>query len=439
MVNAAPPYRPLEDVSGTQPVRAAATEPPPPPQPSRVSRGWVVAVAIGILIALRVVVVAIAIVSPDAAGPRDAFLVDAGRYHEIAEHAGRPYQAFDVEYPPVTLAFIEAVNGPTRSDTARNVAIASLLLDVAVAGALAWGWGRRVAVVYLALGLPFLLLPFVYFRVDLLSVALAVWGLALVRRNRPVAGGVLFALAVFAKLWPLALLPWFVVHRKWRALATTVATGAIGAALWFAWSGTDGVAQVVTFRHARGWQIESLLGGFAHLVTDAPTRIESGAVRVGDSPAWASAVLGVVIVALVSWIWVRAAHARDRSVQLADGLVPLTAICVVLLCSPLLSPQYLIWLMPFAAIAWTPGRPMPTVLVVVATMLTMWLATGYVDLTNGQLGAELLLVARNLTLVTIVVLGFAATRTGLASRRPGTHALPAAFPTTRGAEPVVPV
>jgi hypothetical protein len=426
MVNAATPYRPLEHISGTEPLRAVASEPPQASRTSWISSAGVVAVAIGILIALRIIVVAIAIVSPDAAGPRDAFLVDAGRYHEIAEHSGRPYQSFAVEFPPVTLAFIEAVNGPTRSDTARNLGIASVLLDVAVAGALAWGWGRRVAVVYLVLGLPFLLLPFVYFRVDLLSVAMAVWGLALVRRNRLVAGGALFALAVFAKLWPLALLPWFVVHRKWRALATAIVTGAVGAAAWFAWSRTDGIAQVITFRHARGWQIESLLGGFAHLVTDAPTRIESGAVRVGDSPGWASAVLGVVIVVLVGCIWVRSVHARDRSVQLADGVVPLTAVCVVLLCSPLLSPQYLIWLLPFAAIAWTPGRPMPTILVVVATMLTMWLATGYVDLTNGQIGPELLLVARNLTLVTIVVLGFAATRAGTASRRQGTRALPAA-------------
>jgi hypothetical protein len=425
MVNAAPPYRPLESTSVTEPLRAAS-ESHGVSRSSRTSSSRVVAVAIGVLIALRIVVVAIAVVSPKDAGPPDAFLADAGRYREIAEHAGRPYQAFDVEFPPVTLAFIEAVNGPTRSDTARNVAIASVLLDVAVAGALAWGWGRRIAVVYLVIGLPFLLLPFVYFRVDLLSVAMAVWGLALARRSRLVAGGALFALAVFAKLWPLALLPWFVVHRKWRALATTVATGAIGATAWFAWSGTDGVAQVVTFRHARGWQVESLLGGFAHLVTDAPTRIESGAVRVGSSPGWASAVLGVVLVALVSGIWVRSVHARDRSVQLADGVVPLTAICVVLLCSPLLSPQYLMWLMPFAAIAWTPGRPMPTILVVVATMLTMWLATGYVDLTNGRVGAELLLVARNLTLVAIVVLGFAATKAGGAARRQGTHALPAA-------------
>jgi hypothetical protein len=424
MVNTAPPYRPLEHVSGTEPVRAVASDPAPASRRLRWPSAWVV--AIGILIALRIVVVAIAIVSPDNAGPRDAFLVDAGRYHEIAEHAGRPYQAFDVEYPPVTLAFIEAVNGPTRSETARNIAIASLLLDVAVAAALAWGWGRRVAVVYLVLGLPFLLLPFVYFRVDLLSVAMAVWGLALVRRHRSIAGGALLALAVFSKLWPLAVLPWLVVHRKWRALATTVAAGAAGTAAWFAWSGTDGVAQVITFRHARGWQVESLVGGFAHLATDAPTRIESGAVRVGDSPGWASAVLGVVIVVLVSWIWVRAVHARDRSVHLADGIVPLTAICVVLLCSPLLSPQYLVWLTPFAAIAWTPGRPMPTILVVVATMMTMWLATGYVDLTNGHVGAELLLVARNVTLVAIVGLGFAATRAGSESRRRGTHALPAA-------------
>ena len=288
--------------------------------------------------------------------------------------------------------------------------MASLVLDLSIATALAWGWGRNAAIAYLVLGLPFLVLPFVYFRIDFLAVALALWGLALVRRNRQIAGGVLLALAIFAKVWPLALLPWFIVQRKWRALTTTLLVAAIGGMLWCAWSDTNGIMQVITFRHARGWQIESLIGGISRLVIDQPAHIESGAVRVGRVPWWASAALGTAIVVLVSWIWLRAKRSPNRSVHVRDGIVPLTAICIVVLCSPLFSPQYLLWLTPFAAIAWTRRRSAATTLIAIAVILTVLLAAGYVDLTNGHTGAETLLIARNFTLLAVVALGFRETR-----------------------------
>jgi hypothetical protein len=378
---------------------------------------WRVILLVALLIGVRVAVVAVAVVSPADAGPTAAFWADAARYHQIADHAGEPYRDFAVEYPPVTLALIEAVNGPDRRATADHLAVASLLLELAVVAALAFGWGRIAAIAYLVLGLPFLLLPFVYFRIDLLSVALALWGLALVRRGRETSGGLLLTLAIFAKLWPLALVPWLVVRRKWRALGTTLGASAAGALLWLVASGTGGITQVITFRHARGWQIESLVGGVSRLVVDQPARIESGAVRVGDAPSWASPVLGIVIVALVAWIWLRAERSASRSPQTLDGLVPLGAVCVLLLCSPVFSPQYLVWLLPFAAIAWKPqGGSTATTLVGIATLLTVLLATGYVDLTNGATAAELLVVARNLVLVAVVVLAVRGTRSRVAGR-----------------------
>ena len=56
---------------------------------------------------------------------------------------------------------------------------------------LAWGWGRRAALVYLLLGLAFAWYPFLYLRLDLLSVHSRWAGIALVRRRSPRLGGAL--------------------------------------------------------------------------------------------------------------------------------------------------------------------------------------------------------------------------------------------------------
>jgi len=365
---------------------------------------------IALLIGVRVAAVVLALTTPGGAVRTSAYGVDARRYHQIAEHAGTPYRDFQVEFPPVTLGFIELVNGSSHGTTTDRLGIASLALDLVVVGLLAWGWGRRVVLAYLVLGLPFLLLPFVYFRADLLSVALALGGLALVRRDRERAGGVLLALAVFAKLWPLALLPVLVYQRRWRALAASVVTGAIGGVAWIAWTGTSGIMQVLTFRHAHGWQIESMVGGILRLFVNDPTRVESGAVRVGTAPWWASPLLGIVLVASVAWLWRRAERCRRLGHEVGDGVVALTAVGIFVLCSPLFSPQYLVWFVPFAAICWATGSRSFPALVGIVIVLTMLLVAGYSDLTDGRLAAELLLVARNFAVLAVVAAGFVATR-----------------------------
>ncbi|MET0420438.1 MAG: glycosyltransferase family 87 protein, partial [Acidimicrobiia bacterium] len=222
---------------------------------------------------------------PTEHSPRvSAYFTDAERYHHIAAHSGVPYADFEVEYPPVTLAFIEVVaQGDVRS-TLRGVGLASFVLDLLTLGAVAYGFGRRAGLAYLVLSTPLFLLPFVYFRVDFLVVALTAWGLALVKRKFDASGGALLALAVFAKLWPLTVVPLVLVQRRPRAIVSVVACGAVGALGWLLVGGTAGFQQVLTFRGAKGFQIESVVGGMTRLFTGETPRSESGALRVGDMP-----------------------------------------------------------------------------------------------------------------------------------------------------------
>src|SRR5215831_5594764 len=173
-----------------------------------------------LLAAVHVAVVPVAL-SSDATAPSKYRILpgDARRFHKIASFEGRPYRDFEVEYPPVMVAAIEVIDGGSFRSTTVRLMWSQLVVDLAIAAVVAWGWGRRAGIAYLVLGLPFLLYPFLYLRLDLLSVFLAVLGIALVRRRHQYAGGAALAIACFAKLWPVVLIPVLVVRRHRRPCA----------------------------------------------------------------------------------------------------------------------------------------------------------------------------------------------------------------------------
>lgn len=78
-----------------------------------------------------------------------------------------------------------------------------------------------------------------------------------------------------------------------------------------------------------------------------PVREEAGAARVGIAPGWAKVVLGIVLIAVLVCVWRQAAR-RDTG---AAGKPAFTAVAALLLLSPLFSAQYVLWLLPWAAVA----------------------------------------------------------------------------------------
>lgn len=334
-----------------------------------------------------------------------AYFTDAERYLDIAQHNGTPYRDFEVEYPPVTLALIEIVGHGDVRDTLRGVGVASFVLDMLALGAVAYGFGNRAALAYLVISTPLFLMPFVYFRVDFLVVALTAWAIATVKRDHDVGGGFLFAAAVFAKLWPIVVLPVVVVERRTRAIVSTVVCGAVGAFAWFAATGTSGFLQVLTFRGARGFQIESVIGGITRLFTGETPRKESGALRVGDVPFAVTFVLGLVMLAGVAWVWWSSYRCADTSDRILYGTASLTAVAIFMACSPLLSPQFILWLVPFGAVAWATGERVMGALVGLAVLVTMLLTQTYAQLNDGLLVGHLMLSLRNGLVLAIVLVG----------------------------------
>jgi hypothetical protein len=266
------------------------------------------------------------------------------RFTQIAEAEGRPYRDFDVEYPPVSLAAIELVGTAEPNETGVRLLWLSLVLDAITVAALVFGWGRRAAIAYLVLTVP--LLGFMYNTIDLLSVALATLSLSLVMKGRDRGGGVTMAVAVFAKVWPLALLPALMIGRGSRALWWACGSLAAGGVAWLWWGGLSGPVQVATQRGTPGWEYESTVGSLLWAFTSKPLQHVRDSTRIGAAPGWAKAVLAVAAVAGVVAVWRRA----DRRGSEEIGLPAMAAVSILLLASPVISHPYVIWLAPWAAI-----------------------------------------------------------------------------------------
>jgi hypothetical protein len=275
---------------------------------------------------------------------------DIVRFHQIATADGRPYRDLEVEYAPAETIAIGFIAGGGLRSTAVRLAALALACDLLAFAGLWYGWGRRSAALYLLIGVP--LVPFIYSRLDPLVVGLAIWGLGLARRGRERTGGATLALAGLTKLWPLVVAPALLIERRMRAARWFACLFAAGIAAWIAYGGVDGIRQVVSFRGATGWEIESTIGSIVWLFTGGPFAPEGGAPRVGEIPGWSRPVLLLALVALLAAIWARA---RQRRVD-AAGAPSLAALAALLALSPVFSLQYVLWIAPWAAIAWTDER-----------------------------------------------------------------------------------
>jgi hypothetical protein len=361
-----------------------------------------------LLAGVRFVVVPVAL-SSDATAPSKYRILpgDVRRYQQVADEDGRPYRDFAFEYPPVMVAAIEAVDGGSVRSTTVRLMWSQLVVDLAIAAVVAWAWGRRAGIAYLVLGLPFLVYPFLYLRLDLLSVFLAVLAAALVRRRHPYAGGTVLTVACFAKLWPLVLVPMLVVRRAWRALGAFVVSFVAGLTAWIAWGGVDGPVQVLTTRGAKGWEFESTVGALVRSIGGSTPQLERYAWRVGEVSEWARNLLALALLAAVAFVWFLASRAKPGGPGVLDGLAPMAGITAFLVLSPLLSPQFLAWLLPFAAIAVPHRERLVAGLTFVACGLSVALLALLPELIDGGTLAIFVLAARNTALIGLLAaLGF---------------------------------
>jgi uncharacterized membrane protein len=223
----------------------------------------------------------------------------------------------------------------------------------------------------------------------------------------------LLGLAVAAKLYPGLLLP-LALAQAWRrggrrealTCGGIFAAVVIAAYLPFVVIAPDGVAASIGRQLSRPLQIESLGAAVllaAHQLFGAGIEMHSGHGSqnlVGSAADVLAALLSVAQVATLVWLWMRFARGEATPERLvryaAASLVAFVALGKVL------SPQFLVWLIPVVPLA---RRMWATFLLTLGLVLTqLWFPYRYWKLAlEFDSLASWLVLARDLTLVALLV------------------------------------
>jgi hypothetical protein len=341
-----------------------------------------------------------------------------------------PYRDVRVEYPPLAFAVIlpPRLYGSSYKDytSAFSALMGACLAVAAAATAAAAGCLGRSRLVQLAAG-GFVALgaalagSVTLTRFDLWPIALVACALWALSARRDGAAGALLGLAIAAKLWPALVLPMLLAVAVRRGVAGRAAIGALlGAGIPFAFAlglSPGGLWHALTVQAARPLQIESLaasaLVSLDHLGLGGPYSVITSSGSQNLTGGWVGAAgtisTGLSLVAVLAAIalGVRAVlQARDDRAAISElARFSLCAVAAGIAFGHVLSPQFVLWLLPFPLLVAGWRGPVLATLVALAAFLTLEEFPGR----YWQYGAGLdgfvagLVLTRDLVLVTIVV------------------------------------
>ena len=351
----------------------------------------------------------------------DTTVNDLYVYEQYARllHGGQlPYVDFGFEYPPLAALPLWAAGVFGRDPAALERTFGVLMALCLVAGQqlaarLAGGGREGLTVAWLLVLTPVLVGASVRTHFDPLPVALALAGLLLLARERLDLGFVLLGLGTMTKLFPGLLaviaLVWLAGRGEWRA---ALRGGAIFAAVVVVVSlplAGAGYADSFEFHLDRPVQIESTtasvlfaLGGSDVTGTNVrPDRFKSNGLDGGHADS-VEAIFAVALVLVLAAIALLAARRAASARHLV--LCGFAALLAFVTLGKVFSPQYVIWLAPFAALAWVWGKRAVALLVAAAIVLTqVEFPSRYFDLINVETGVVVIVAARNALL--LVALG----------------------------------
>jgi uncharacterized membrane protein len=319
----------------------------------------------------------------------------------IVDHGRVPYRDFAVEYPPGALPVFVAPAwfGDYASAFAWLMAGCGVLVVAVVAAV------RREAAFYVAFA-PLLVGSLVLSRFDLWPALLLVAALAALLAQRDRLGWAFLGAAVAAKLWPLAVVPLALVWSVRRGRGWSALAGAAVVALAFVpfvALAPRGVWDSLSGQASRPLQIESLGAAFLtvfgspHVVTSHGSQNVAGHAALG-------ALLTVVQLGVLLGVWVAFARGAVTGARLLRYSA--AAVCAFVAFGKVLSPQYLLWLIPLVPLVRGRRGLAATALLTAACVLTqVWFPSRYFDyvrtfhLAPVVLARDFLLVAVTAVLV----------------------------------------
>jgi uncharacterized membrane protein len=293
-----------------------------------------------------------------------------------------PYRDFNLEYPPFALLpFV--LPRMVALGLAKNYYIyaflfllenilfstINMLLLLRVVSVYASQPQRIRALVFYTL-FTLIISPVLLWRYDLFPTVLTVVALVAVLSNRPTLAGISLGLGVAAKLYPLMLLPVFTVYfftnKSYRAILN-IWLGTLGTVflsfLPFLITTKDKLFSFLDYHKERGLQIESLPAGLISLVhkwglIELKTVAGYGSRNI-VSPlddivlAVLPLLLIILYISMLVSCWYRFREERSKSeLMKVDSLVAYTllALLIFIITNKVFSPQYIVWIIPFAAL-----------------------------------------------------------------------------------------
>ncbi len=357
---------------------------------------------------------------------------DASPTYSIADRMGQgliPYIDFPVEYPPLALPHLylpRLIAGTSWNLYEWVFTFLSIGVALATAVVVYWlarrGWSLNSVsnTVLIFMSLVFAGVPLVIWRFDITSTLFSAIALAAFAAGRDGWTGVALGLGTLTKLYPAFLGPVFfgarLFERRWQSalamvVAAAVTVGSVFVGLYL-FAGREGFSFLL-YQADRGVEIESLAGGLALLahaygIEAARIFFGFGAAQVESPVIGQSALLLTVFNwAIVLAVIGTAAWRFRADVRATGSVAPQTVVAylvatllVVILTNKVLSPQYLVWLMPFAALM---PRRQSLLLVVITALTTLIYPMGWQTLMSAHQSTVVALNVRNLLLVVLLV------------------------------------
>jgi uncharacterized membrane protein len=326
-------------------------------------------------------------------------------YGSAMVHGRVPYRDFELEYPPGSLPVfvVPALAWPdVRQLDHYNHAFQGLMFLCAIGALLGMRKVRGGWPLFAFALAPLLIGSLVLYRFDLWPAALTVAAVAMLKLRREPLAFALLATAVAAKLWPAVLLPLFLVAARARLRAAALFTAVLAA--WFVpfmVVAPGGVWDSVRGQASRPLEIESL-GASALVLAGADVRLSyshrSWNLR-GEGTNVAAAVSTVLQFVTLLAVWTAFVLGRRDLVRWSAAAVG----CFVAF-GKVLSPQFLIWLLPLVPLVRGRRGIIAAILLAAALVLTQIVFPfrffEYASHLDRSLAAVVLF--RNLLLVAIV-------------------------------------
>jgi uncharacterized membrane protein len=327
-----------------------------------------------------------------------------------------PYRDFYLEYPPGALPVLvlPAVGDDDYAPRFKALALllgAALLAAVVAALAAAPAPAAHVFAAAALVGVaPAALGPVFLVNYDVWPAFLVAAALAMTARERAPAGAAILGLAAAAKLYALVLLPLLLLRMRARhgtgsarRVAYAFAAALTAAFVPFAVLAPGALGNNLLDLARRPLQIESLgsslllaahrLGAYEPTVnSDYNSQNLGGALPT--VVATVSSLAAVAAVATVVVLLARSPEPIDRFLVAAAA-----AVAAVVVFGKILSPQFLIWLVPLVALV--PSVAAYTLLLAAMTLTHVWFPSRYGELVALE-GVSWVVLARNVILLALL-------------------------------------